>query len=734
MIITRFNDKSEISLFKCVELARLLREKKQIESSCGRLITKSWITTAVKRLKKSLNVSDYTAFFGPASQKTLNEIAKTCNMKIVVWVKKSRRDKLRIAWGSKHSCFSDRVVNVFSEVFNPYRAADFTSMSLIIDIKAFTNRHKYSAAYNVDEMIKMTFLQSLVKEKSPNMIDTDFENEVQRLRTLWPSSKLHLKDIKKFFKTFKLGLQIWSVESISEKRVTKKLFDTYWKAKLIIAIPNFHPSSPINFDDKVLYIRDYSLLHFYECPKKQCFFGSNDRNKYERHIKYCRDETEITCKQVKYQKPCTKLEEQLFAEGILPSATFNNLFCAVYDLESFMLPAEICGRQFDVHRIVSAALKSNVPGDDEKFYLRENMDPESLREMVEKFVLGLEDIQTKMVLQLPGSISEGYTKYLNKVRSKDFKAMSPSDKSIINQKCAFLRKLLSLRVYGWNSERYDLPLLVGPMLEIFSRDKKKFQQLHTIKRGTGLMEMCFGNLIFRDFMNFSPPISLENFAISCGIKDISKSIFPYELYKNIYNIKNDINFPHYTKFKSALQKPFQMKFLEELSDIFGSKLATGEWLDLQCLELYYGMSSATDHVMVEGTKLIFSENASIFFKEFLHTSPAKYEISKMDFETKFNNMAEYLAEYNLLDVRLLLGAIGAYTAGFLDEHGINVHNFMSLPGVAQYMALKYYNSDAPPILSFGNRFKKYNDEIREQLYGGATMGNGWQIIFRIFRT
>jgi len=45
---------------------------------------------------------------------------------------------------------------------------------------------------------------------------------------------------------------------------------------------------------------------------------------------------------------------------------------------------------------------------------------------------------------------------------------------------------------------------------------------------------------------------------------------------------------------------------------------------------------------------------------------------------------------------------------------------MSLPGVAEEIAYRYFNTKSPPICSFGPSFKVYNQEIRKQLYGLVT--------------
>ena len=58
-----------------------------------------------------------------------------------------------------------------------------------------------------------------------------------------------------------------------------------------------------------------------------------------------------------------------------------------------------------------------------------------------------------------------------------------------------------------------------------------------------------------------------------------------------------------------------------------------------------------------------------------------------------------------------------YAAGFLSQWNVNVHVSMSLPGVAERIAYKYFNPESPPVYSFGKSFRNYNKQIREQLYG-----------------
>ena len=67
--------------------------------------------------------------------------------------------------------------------------------------------------------------------------------------------------------------------------------------------------------------------------------------------------------------------------------------------------------------------------------------------------------------------------------------MSPVEKSDIQKKHRLLKSLLALKVYGWNSERYDANMILAPLIDNFSKDEKLFKKMRTIRRGTGLMEI-----------------------------------------------------------------------------------------------------------------------------------------------------------------------------------------------------------------------------------------------------
>lgn len=66
-------------------------------------------------------------------------------------------------------------------------------------------------------------------------------------------------------------------------------------------------------------------------------------------------------------------------------------------------------------------------------------------------------------------------------------------------------------------------------------------------------------------------------------------------------------------------------------------------------------------------------------------------------------------------------AIRKYAAGYEESFGVNIHDYVSLPSLAQSIAFKFYGDNCAPIYSFGQEFGWINEEIRDHLIGGLVM-------------
>ena len=164
-----------------------------------------------------------------------------------------------------------------------------------------------------------------------------------------------------------------------------------------------------------------------------------------------------------------------------------------------------------LHKLSTIGLVQSFGEDREFFFYRRDMSPESLRQLVEEFVDQLEKSQVEMQKLLPESVTLGYKKYRELASSSEFKQKMPEFKSAVYNKLAYLHQMLYLPVYSWNGQKYDVSVMLGSLMEAFARNKKKFNSMQVIKRGTSYMEIKYGLIVIRDFMNFSSPMSLGKF-------------------------------------------------------------------------------------------------------------------------------------------------------------------------------------------------------------------------------
>ena len=305
-----------------------------------------------------------------------------------------------------------------------------------------------------------------------------------------------------------------------------------------------------------------------------------------------------------------------------------------------------------------------------------------LKPMMESFRAHLMAQHEEMLKHIPGSVVEGQKKYQEMVKADSFKNLPVAQKNKIRDRLKYLNKCLKLRIFSWNGERYDNNVVWAPLMDNFQHHKAEFQKMTIIRRGTGIMEFKFGNLVFRDFLNYSCPMSLDTFAKSCGITAVEKTTFPYELYQDIAKLRTVTDFPPYPLFKSSLRKGDE-KNKDELMKLVNENLGAGIWKDTSEVQSFFQFAHELEFELVDSVVTNIKRKDGVELSDDLHTSPSKYFNSKMIFDNSCENMTEYLRRYNLNDVVLLEQCIKAYASGFWDSWKVNIHDNMSLPGVAQ---------------------------------------------------
>ena len=421
-------------------------------------------------------------------------------------------------------------------------------------------------------------------------------------------------------------------------------------------------------------------------------------------------------------RPSEKVRRELFAEEILPEVGWNNWHFATFDVECFMHDISTDMEAGSIHRLVSIAVKSSF-GTEKEFYIeRADMDPISVKHVIQEFLSTLIYLRGAMLKEIPESIIEGYERYERIVRSKNFRKRSVAKQAAARNKRNFLEKCLALRIYSWNGERYDHNVIWAPLLDILANMERDFEKWSIIRRGTGIMQLSDGQLVFRDFLNMTSPMTLDRFARSCGVTATAKTTFPYEYFRDIESLKNVTEFPAYECFRSSLCQDTD-GFPNELEVLVTKNIVLGIW----------GSCDQANEVFQFDPPLRFTEQNRIHpddldrAKILLHTSPEKYFTSKQIFLKECGTMSDYLRLSNLNDVILLEECIRAYAHGFHESWNVNIHEQMSLPGVAQDLAFRFYKENSTAIYTFGNSFKEFNTQIRQQLLGGMTLVTSFQI-------
>ena len=479
----------------------------------------------------------------------------------------------------------------------------------------------------------------------------------------------------------------------------------------------------MKLDQQLEYIRDVESIVRFECRTANCHFATDDSCKLFKHEQSCRSETEIICKQVPMHRPSDKARLELIAEGIIPNETWYNWHFATFDAECFMDDADSSRGQRSIHRLVSIGLKFSF-GEKREIYLeREDMEPWSVRILVQDFLATLINGRSEMFEHIPTSVIEGQKRYMNIVRSKTFKHRSVEKQNDARAKLRYLNNCLALRIYSWNGERYDHNVLWAPLMDIFANGKDGLRNMNIIRRGTGIMEFTDGSLVFRDFMNMTSPMTLEKFHKLCS-KTSDKTTFPYEHFRDICSLRTMTDFTPYKCFRSSLLQD-NSEFVDELEDLVTKNVTKGDWLENSVESTVNDIFQFEPPIEFEavGEKFCVKQASRNQALALLHTSPKKFYESKQIFDDRCETMADYLRNYNLNDVILLEACITSYAQHFYDTWGVNIHDKMSLPGVAQDIAFRKYDESATAIYTFGKNFKHYNDLIRKQLHGGMTLGS-----------
>lgn len=278
------------------------------------------------------------------------------------------------------------------------------------------------------------------------------------------------------------------------------------------------------------------------------------------------------------------------------------------------------------HQLLSIGIGSNFGY--EAVIVREDDTPEAAKKMVKLFVQKL-----KMAVESADCFPEYFHRAIQTLETEKLLEDNKVRKSWLSGLLRKLKQYMKIDVFGFNSAKFDLPVLV-PYL--FPALQAEFGKFSVIKKGARFFLIETSCCNFKDILNFTTPIKLADYLKQNGVKE-EKGIWPYSLYNSIAELKAADTFPPHEKFYSQLHK----------SNI---------------------------------SRDLYEENLKIF-NDFKSKNPSY-------------NMCNWLERYNTLDVTPLAKAIDNSFKNFQKVFSMDPAVSLSLPGFAQNCLFSLYSEDA----------------------------------------
>jgi len=279
------------------------------------------------------------------------------------------------------------------------------------------------------------------------------------------------------------------------------------------------------------------------------------------------------------------------------------------------------------HHILSIAIGSNCGF--EKVIIRDDDSPEAAKKLVADFVSELcKQIDTMRCLP------EYFYDTAEMMEEKIEDMEKGPIKSKYQQLLRKLEQYLKIDVFGFNSARFDIPVL-APYL--FPQLKDHCGKLSVIKKGSSFFLIETDICSFKDVLNFTTPINLAGYLKQNGVKE-EKGIWPYSLYCSVAEISKCNEFPAYEEFYSELKQK-------------------------------------------NIPRPLYDENRTIFNVE--------------KWKNPDYTMVDWLKRYNLLDCTPLAHAIDRAFNNFQQVFKMDPSTCLSLPGYAQNCMFSHYSESSP---------------------------------------
>ena len=514
--------------------------------------------------------------------------------------------------------------------------------------------------------IRATIFESLsllkYGEKSKS---SDFEN-------LWGKSSFEPSEKARFYDIFGHYIQIWKLSPLRTREISgSKIYGQNADPALILGVPaNFDPDFDVIEKTQELYfVSKPSALNYFPCPEKNCIFACNSPGNLKTHMALHEIENRIHCTEKKY--PEDDILSELKIQGLLP-INFRDENTICWDIECLVTPTK--DPNFFQHIPISIGVTKNYgSGQREFFILRRSLDPAGLRDMVSDFLNLLDSLETEFFSSFPKDFWDGWNRVKQELERPD---LTPAALARLKSYRSKMASYFSPKVLGYNTERYDIPVLVSCLFDqMLARDPN----FTVVKRGSGFMTIKYKKYQFLDVKNFAPPVSLANFAKSFNVKT-SKDVWPYKFYQSIDQIRSATQFPKIEVFEDDKSENKNYHFFEYL---IKEEFESG---DASKVFKFFGI---TDSILIDTPTQNWGPDHFALLEQRLKIDPIRYYQAKQNFDQKirdgtWKSMLCQLKWYNLMDCHVLQETWHRYCSEFFTTFNIDVM------GILNYL-LSYYS-------------------------------------------
>ena len=329
---------------------------------------------------------------------------------------------------------------------------------------------------------------------------------------------------------------------------------------------------------RVRILPDSLVVELTKCKTPTCLYTNSNKRKLAKHEALCSSEPIEIIKQTVENHRMLDYRAELAEEKFLPCETYAQKYFVTYDIECLMDKGPFtAGKKY--HNLATIATYSSEK--ERQCFIRRGDDELAVRVLCTEFINYLVILQKKMAEQVPQCIINGIDHYTALIEEDDKKPTASTHVvALWRKKLKHLKDFLKLKIYAWVGERYDLVVLFSALVSSLFESSGAFDPslISHIKRDSGIMLLESQNLSFRDFKNYTCPMSLEALAKASGLdtREFAKGTFPYEWFTSVGQLKRAEHLSPYPCFRSTMVVS-TCKFVAEMNSIIQEKITSGEW-------------------------------------------------------------------------------------------------------------------------------------------------------------